>query len=145
MNGAAIAGGSAQSPPQLPLIEAERISTPPLAITLDDAYRYALDGEVRLKPDPTGTDDDSRCYVVSFEPRAANRRLARGRAWIDMRDFTLRRLETIQRDLRGAIVSSEEVDEFGRVEASGTAVWLPIRRLSYPDPPHDCGSALRRQ
>ena len=45
MNGAAIAGGGAQSPPQLPLIEAERISTPPLTIALDEAYRYALDGE----------------------------------------------------------------------------------------------------
>ncbi len=125
VNGAAIAGGSAQSPPQLPLIEAERISTPPLAITLDEAYQYALDGEVRLKPDPTAADDDGRCYVVSFEPRVANRGLARGRAWIDTRDFTLRRLETIQRDLRGAIVSSEQVDEFGRVDVAGATVWLP--------------------
>src|SRR5258705_10444496 len=117
VNGAAIAGGSAQSRPELPLIEAERISTPPLAITLDEAYRYALGDE-----DTVG---DSRCHVVSFEPRVDGRGLARGRAWIDMRDFTLRRIETIQRDLRGAIVSSEEVDEFGRVDVAGATVWLP--------------------
>jgi len=117
VNGAAIAGGGAQSPPELPLIEAERISTPPLVIALDEAYRYALHGE-----DTVG---DSRCYVVGFEPRGEARGLARGRAWIDVRDFTLRRLETIQRDLRGAIVSSEQVDEFGRVNVAGAAVWLP--------------------
>jgi len=134
VNGAAITGGGAQSPPQLPLIEAERISTPPLAIALDEAYRYALDGEVRLKPapaaidkpDPTAADAGSRCYVVSFEPRVPGRGLARGRAWIDVGDFTLRRLETVQRDLRGAIVSSEEVDEFGRVDVAGAAIWLPV-------------------
>src|SRR5205085_10919852 len=118
VNGAAIAGGSAQAPPQLPLIEAQRISTPPLTITLDDAYRYALDGEVRLKADSTAAEDDGRAYVVSFEPRMADRGLARGRAWISATDFTLRRLETIQRDLRGAIVSSDQVVEFGRFEIS---------------------------
>jgi len=117
VNGAAIAGGSAQSPPQLPLIEAERISTPPLAITLDEAYRYALDGEEAV--------GEGRCYIVAFEPRGGGRGLARGRAWIDTRDFTLRRLETIQPDLRGAIVSSEQVDEFGRVDVAGATVWLP--------------------
>ena len=118
VNGAAIAGGGAQSAPRLPLIEAERVSTPPLAITLDEAYSYTLEGE-----DAVG---DSRCYVVGFEPRGEGRGLARGRAWIDTRDFTLRRLETIQRDLHGAIVSSEEVDEFGRVDVAGAAVWLPV-------------------
>ena len=82
MNGAAIAGGGAQSPPQLPLIEAERISTPPLAIALDEAYRYALDGEVRLKPDHRRRTAGSRCYVVSFEPRVAWTR-PRPRARVD--------------------------------------------------------------
>ena len=114
VNGASIAGGGAQSPPELPLIEAERISTPPLTITLDEAYRYALNGE------------DSGAYVVSFEPRSASRGLARGRAWIDMRDLTLRRRQIIQKDLRGAIVSSEEVDDFGPVDAAGATVWLPV-------------------
>jgi hypothetical protein len=118
VNGAPIAGGDAASPPELPLIEAERISTPPLLITLDEAYRYALGGEEGV--------GDSRCYVVRFEPGIAGRGLARGRAWIDTKEFTLRRLETVQRDLHGAIVSSEQVDEFGPVSVDGTTVWLPI-------------------
>jgi hypothetical protein len=118
VNGAAIAGGSAQSPPELPLIEPERIGTPPLVITLNEAYRYALDGEEAI--------DGSRCYVVRYEPRTSVRGLALGRAWINAADFTLRRLETRQGNLRGAIVSAEQVDEFGRVEVGGDAVWLPM-------------------
>ena len=118
VNGAPIAGGGASSPPELPLIEAERISTPPLMITLNDAYGYVLEGE-----DSVG---ESRCYVISFEPRTGTHGLARGRAWIDTRDFTLRRLEIVQRDLHGAIVSSEQTDEFGRVDVGGVVVWLPV-------------------
>jgi hypothetical protein len=118
VNGAPIAGGGAASPPELPLIEAERISTPPLLIRLNDAYRYALAGEESL--------GDSRCYVVRFEPRVTGRGLTEGRAWIDTREFTLRRLETVQRDLHGAIVSSEQGDQFGPVRVDGTTVWLPI-------------------
>jgi len=118
VNGAPIAGGGAASPPELPLIEAERITTPPLVIRLNEAYRYALDGEESV--------DDRRCYVVRFEPGVAGRGLARGRAWIDAEEFVLRRLETIQRDLRGAIVSSEQVDQFGPVSVDGATVWLPM-------------------
>jgi hypothetical protein len=118
VNGAPIAGGNAASAPDLPLIEAERITTPPLLIRLDEAYQYALAGEESV--------GDSRCYVVRFEPGAARRGLAKGRAWIDTKEFTLRRLETVQRDLHGAIVSSEQVDEFGPVPVDGTTVWLPI-------------------
>ena len=128
VNGAAIAGGGARSPPQLPLIEAERVGAPPLVITLNEAYRYARDGAEECDGAMvrrTGT-DGSRCYVISFEPRSAGRGLARGRAWIDTAGFTLRRLETIQVNLRGAIVSSEQIDDFGRVEAGGGAVWLPV-------------------
>jgi hypothetical protein len=118
VNGAPIAGGGAASPPELPLIEAERISIPPLLIRLNEAYRYVLAGEASL--------GDSRCYVVGFEPGAAGRGLAKGRAWIDTKDFTLRRLETVQHGLRGAVVSSEQVDEFGPVHLDGTTVWLPV-------------------
>ena len=117
VNGASIAGGGASSTPELPLLEAERISTPPLVITLGDAYEYLLDGEETVA--------GSRCYVLSFKPRVVERGLVRGRAWIDMREFTLRRVETVQRNLSGAIVSSEQVDEFGPTTAAGTTVWLP--------------------
>ena len=118
VNGAPIAGGGATSPPALPLIEARRISTPPLLITLDETYRYALAGEELV--------GGSRCYVVGFEPELGARGLASGRAWIDTKEFTLRRLHVVQRDLHGAIVSSEQVDELGPVAVDGTTVWLPV-------------------
>ena len=114
VNGAAMAGGTASSPPQLPLIEPERITTPPLVITLGQEYRYELQGRVRL--------DDGEAYVVSFQgPRAS------GTAWIDVVSFALRRLKTIQSGLRGAVVSSEQHEQFAPFDAEGETVWLPVR------------------
>ena len=114
VNGAAIAGGSDSSPPQLPLIEAERVATPPLVITLGEEYRYRLRGRTDL-----GGED---AYVVSFDGTGAS-----GTAWIDAATFALRRLETVQSGLRGAIVSSEQHEEFGSFQADGETVWLPVR------------------
>jgi hypothetical protein len=119
VNGSAVAGGDATSPPRLPLIDAERIATPPLVITLGDAYRYTLDGRERI--------DRSDVYVIAFEPRGNTRELARGRAWIDARTFALRRLETIQDRLRGAVVSSEQHDRFGSFRVHDDVVWLPVQ------------------
>ena len=64
--------------PRLPIIEPERVASPPLAIALTDVYRYRLDGRETIGATP--------CYVVAFEPdpsradRSAT--LFRGRAWI---------------------------------------------------------------
>ena len=118
VNGAAIAGGSASSPPRLPLIEPERISAPPLAILLNEAYRYALLGTEAIAGAPA--------YLVAFEGAEA-----RGRAWIDRATFGLRRLETVQSNLRGAIVSSEQHDRFGPFDAAGEVVWLPVETRVY--------------
>ncbi len=118
VNGAAIAGGGASSPPRLPLIEPERISTPPLAIALDAAYRYELVGEQVI--------DGETAYVVAFDGAEA-----RGRAWIDQASFALRRLEVAQSGLRGAIVSSEQHDRFAPFHTAGHTVWLPIETRVY--------------
>jgi hypothetical protein len=113
VNGA-IAGGSAATPPQLPLLEPERVATPPLTITLDETYRYSLAGR-----EPIG---DADAYVVTFNGPGA-----RGRAWVDTTTFVLRRLETVQARLQGAIVSSEQHEQFGPFQADGETVWLPVR------------------
>lgn len=147
VNGAAIAGGSASSPPELPLIEPERVATPPLTITLNEAYRYRLAGRERLNgaetyivvfdplPPEGGSHDTGRSDVGAAFRRpdpgrlkpAPTRGLASGRAWIDAATFALRRLETIQRDLRGAIVSSEQHEQFGPFPVDRETVWLPVR------------------
>jgi len=105
--------------PRLPIIEPERVTAPPMAITLDEAYRYRLDS----REEAFGQD----CYVVAFEPVSRDRPLFRGRAWIAARGFALVRAEAVQTGLRGPIVSSEQRDVFAAVPVADGVAWLPAR------------------
>jgi hypothetical protein len=109
--------------PRLPIIEPERVSTPPLAIALTNAYDYRLAGRERAE----GRD----CYVVVFTPRARVGPSVEGRAWIEATTFALVRLEATQTGLRGAIVSNEQHDVFMPLRAGDTEVWLPARSSSF--------------
>jgi hypothetical protein len=113
VNGIAFAGGRV---PRLPLLEPERVASPPLAITLTDLYTYRLDGE--------DTVDGVRCHVVSFTPVDRHRSLFAGRVWIAMDTFVMVKVSAVQTGLRGPIVSSEQTDQF-RVDPSG--LWLLAR------------------
>ena len=73
VNGIEFRGGSV---PRLPIIEPERVASPPLAITLTGVYRYRLAGREQV----AGTS----CYVVAFEP-IDRARLALSRARVDCR------------------------------------------------------------
>ena len=99
--------------PRLPLLEAERVISPPLAIELTPRYRYRLDGEERV--------NGLSCYVVAFEPLDSKQVLFRGRAWIAADSFAMVKVAAVQTGLRGAIVSSEQHDEFREVSPG---VWL---------------------
>ena len=99
--------------PTLPILEPERVTSPPLAIALTDAYAYARHGEETVAK--------TRCYVVSFEPLRRHEPLFRGRAWISMDDFALVRVAAVQTALRGPIVASEQTDDFRR---AGDGVWV---------------------
>src|SRR5262249_8379305 len=110
VNGLAFGG---RRMPRLPIIEPERVASPPLTITLTDVYRYRLVGEAPI--------DDVGCYVVAFEPRDTAGALFRGRAWIAKDGFGIVRVSAAQTGLRGPIVASEQVDDFTR-EREG--VWL---------------------
>ena len=112
VNGIAFEGAGV---PRLPIIEPERVSAPPLAITLGRAYRYVRHADERR--------DGVRCYVVAFEPTGSGPAF-RGRAWIAVDGFHMVRVAAAQTALRGAIVSSEQVDDF-REFAPGT--WLLAR------------------
>ena len=111
VNGIAFTGGM----PRLPIIEPERVAAPPLAITLGRAYRYVRHGDETV--------DGVHCYVVGFEPTGPAPAF-RGRAWITMDGFHMIRVAAAQTALRGAIVSSEQVDDF-REFTPGT--WLLAR------------------
>ena len=99
--------------PRLPLLEPERVASPPLAIELTDVYRYALEGQEVI--------DGASCYVVSFEPIDRRRPLFAGRAWVAADGFGLVKVSAVQTGLRGAIVTSQQTDEFRR-DAGG--LWL---------------------
>jgi hypothetical protein len=112
-------GDDATGVPRLPLLEPERVTSPPLAIALDDAYRYRLEGRE--------TAEGRDCYVVGFEPLSPARPLFRGRAWIAARGFAMVRTEAVQTGLRGPIVSSRQRDAFAAVPVGGGVAWLPAR------------------
>jgi hypothetical protein len=109
--------------PRLPIIEPERVSTPPLAITLSSAYEYRLAGRSR----EAGRD----CYIVAFTPLDTSVPSFTGRAWIEAAGFALVRMEATQTGLRGAIVSSEQHDVFAPVRVGDAEVWLPARSSSF--------------
>jgi hypothetical protein len=113
VNGIEFKGGSE---PRLPIIEPERVASPPLAITLSDLYRYSLAGR-----EPCGR---ATCYVVNFDPIDSRRVLFRGRAWISAGDFAMVRVAATQTGLRGPIVSSEQIDEFTR---RSDGIWVLSR------------------
>ncbi len=109
--------------PRLPIIEPERVSVPPLAITLSAAYRYRLAGREAI--------GQRMCYVLAFEPVASEEPSFAGRAWIDEASFALARMEAVQTGLSGSITSSEQRDEYEPLQVEGRDVWLPARTSSF--------------
>jgi hypothetical protein len=125
VNGIAFTGSRV---PKLPILEPERAAAPPLTITLTGLYRY------RLEPDALV--DGVRCHVVSFEPRVDDESLFTGRAWIAADTFAMVQVAATQTNLRGAIVSSEQVDTYRAFESG---LWLLARsdvRQLYEGPAH---------
>jgi hypothetical protein len=118
LNGVPVAVG-ADGVPRLPLVQPERVASPPLTITLGEAYRYRLEGD--------DVKAGRACYVIGFAPADGARSSFDGRAWIARDGFGLVRLEATQTGLRGAIVSSRQEDEFRAVDVEGGEAWLPAR------------------
>ena len=110
VNGIAFGGGRV---PRLPLLEPERVASPPLAISLSDVYAYELDGETTV--------EGARCYAVRFTPRDRSRPLFAGTAWIAVDTFAMVKVSAVQTALRGPIVSSEQTDHFA-VDAEGLSL-----------------------
>ncbi len=106
--------------PRLPIIEPERVASPPLAIALTDVYHYRLEGRETIAGTP--------CYIVAFEPDSLrsdkSATLFRGRAWIAADSFGMVKVSAAQTGLVGAIVASEQTDEFRQLE---NGAWLLTR------------------
>ena len=98
--------------PRLPIIEPERVASPPLAITLTDVYRYQLDGRETIARRSSATsssfepDPDDRGQDVDALPRQGvdcrgHVRHAQGGGHADAPAGTDRRVRTGRRIPRG--------------------------------------------
>jgi hypothetical protein len=93
--------------PELPLIQPEKVTQLPLDIHLSNEYRYEL-----VRPtDLLGY----RVYEVRFEPppkAPAELPLYRGTVWIDARTWARVRINMVQLNLTGEVLSNEERVDF---------------------------------
>ncbi len=107
--------------PELPLLQPEKVSDMPLALTFDDAYAYTLAGEDTVNGIP--------CWALDFTPRAASsdKPLYAGRVWVAKADFAAIRTRTRQLNLTAEIQAVDEVSDFGEVPApdGGPPLRLP--------------------
>ena len=93
--------------PELPLIQPEKVSQLPLDIHLTNEYRYQLVRETRIDGYPV--------YEVRFEPPAnapESLPLYRGTVWIDKQNWARIRIDMVQLNLTGEILSNEERVDF---------------------------------
>jgi hypothetical protein len=107
--------------PELPLLQPEKVSEMPLALTFDDAYRYTLAGEDVVQGIP--------CWALDFTPRvaAADKPLYAGTVWVAKSDYAAIRTRTRQLNLTAELQAVDEISDFGEVPASdgGPPLRLP--------------------
>ena len=109
--------------PELPLLQPEKVADMPLALTLDDAYRYALVGEDRVN----GVD----CWALDFTPRVAvtDKPAYAGRVWVARDGYAAVRMRTRQLNLSGELQAVDETSDFTDVPApdGGPPLRFPTR------------------
>ena len=111
--------------PAFPLLQAEKVLSPPLDLRLDTDYRYRLDG--------TETIDGAPCYVVRFTPNPAStaKTLYQGTVWIDRQTFRRRKLQAIQTGLGAPVVSNDETVRFAPAgTVAGREILLPAETIT---------------
>jgi hypothetical protein len=109
--------------PPFPLVQPEKVLSVPLDLRLDQDYTYRLDG--------VDTIGGRAAFVVRFDPLPSKRSLYRGTVWIDRQTFVRLKVQAVETQLTGAIVSDDETQMFesqGAVE--GRPVWLLTRLVS---------------
>jgi len=109
--------------PELPLLQPEKVSELPLALTFNDAYRYTLTGEAVV--------NGTACYVLDFEPKAtaSDKPIYAGTVHVSKSDFSAVRTKTRQLNLVGEVQSVDEQSDFTEVTApdGGAPLRFPTR------------------
>ena len=113
--------------PKLPLLQPEKVSELPLALTFGDAYRYRLVGEEDVGGLP--------CWRLAFEPVAefSDQPILAGEVFISRQDFSVIRVRSRQRNLKGDVQSADETTDFEIVMLSdgGPAMRFPVHVKGY--------------
>ncbi|MDL2716918.1 MAG: hypothetical protein PT977_04115 [Acidobacteriota bacterium] len=114
---------TARKLPELPLLQPEKVADMPLALTLDDTYRYTLVGEDAVR--------GISCWALDFEPRVAatDKPAYAGRVWIARDGFAAVRVRTRQLNLTAELQAVDETADFTDVPApdGGPPLRLPTR------------------
>ncbi|HTV02408.1 MAG TPA: hypothetical protein VMF13_17805, partial [Luteitalea sp.] len=106
--------------PPFPLLQPEKVLTPPLSIELDARYRYRLEGSENVQGRPA--------WVVSFTPARSDQTLYRGTVWIDKVSYARLRQQAVQTGLTAPVTSNDETQDYATfTTADGGEVSLPSR------------------
>jgi hypothetical protein len=110
-----------KKPPDLPLIQPEKVVVLPLDIHLNKDYTYRLLGRDKAE----GRD----CYLLEFVPAAGKERLYRGRVWIDSTIFARVKISSVQSGLEPPVTSNDEQDFYGPAPGSGENPLWVLQRI----------------
>ncbi len=107
-------------PPDLPLIQPEKVVILPLDIHLNKDYSYRLLGRDKV--------DGRECYLLEFAPLPGKERLYRGRVWIDAGIFAKVKISSVQSGLTPPVTSNDEQDTYAPAPGSGeNPLWVLLR------------------
>lgn len=106
--------------PDLPLIQPEKVLTPPLKIAMGRQYAYRLEGRARVGGRPA--------WRISFKPRDATATRYGGTAWIDRETYRLLKQSVVQTGLQAPVLASEETTLYAaNAVPGGGQAYLPRR------------------
>ena len=108
-------------PPDLPLIQPEKVVVLPLDINLNKDYTYRLLGRDKV--------DGRDCYLLEFAPVPGKERLYRGRVWIDAGIFAKVRISSVQSGLTPPVTSNDEQDTYAPAPGSGESPLWVLQRI----------------
>jgi hypothetical protein len=108
--------------PAFPLVQPEKVLSLPLDLRLNQDYRYRLDGVDVVAGRPA--------FVVRFEPADSALALYRGTVWIDRGTYVRLKVQAVETQLSGPVVSNDETQIFEPAgEINGREIWL-LNRLA---------------
>jgi hypothetical protein len=107
--------------PDLPLIQPEKVVTPPLLINMGREYTYRLRGRAEVGSRPA--------WRIEFEPLDPVATRYAGTAWIDRETYRLLKLSVLQTGLEPPVVASQETQRLSEVPIPEGGVVHQVDRI----------------